>query len=127
MPQELLRYFWPTYSQNMVSQHMSCQTRDLSSYPISSSHWEDSCRCICTSLQDTTQKVMVKQNGQTRSWSNTCGFIQTTNRMIGQNCCPWKNSPTTTLPMQPQEYLCSSPIRDITQNSPWTCRLQQHL
>src|SRR5260370_27253864 len=126
MPQESPGYFWLMYSQNMVSQHMSHWTRVLSSYPTSSAHWENSCRCVCTSLWDTTQKAMVKQNGQTRSWSNTCRFTQTINRMIGQNCCPWQNLPTTMLPMQPQEYLCSLPIRDITWNSPQTCRLQLH-
>src|SRR5260370_22891871 len=126
MPQESPRYFWPTYSENMVSHHMSHWTRDPSSYPISSGHWENFCRCVCTSLQDTTQKVMAKQNRQTRSWSNICRYTQTTNRMIGQNCCPLQNSPTTMLPTQPQEYLHSLPIRDITQNSPWTCRLQLH-
>src|SRR5260370_40083899 len=104
MPQESPGYFWPMYSQNMVSHHMSCQTGDPSPYPISSSHWENSCRCICTSLWDTTQKVMAKWKGQTRSWSNTCRFIQTTNRMIGLNCCPLWGLPTIMLPTQPQEY-----------------------
>src|SRR5260370_42156266 len=124
MLQELPSYSWPMYSQNMVSQHMSCWTGNLSSYTISSGCWENSCRCGCTSLQDTTQKAMAKQNGQTRSWSNTCRFIQTTNRMIGLNCCPLQNSLAIMLPMQPQEYLHSLPMRDITWNSPQTCRLQ---
>src|SRR5260370_16318315 len=99
------------YSPNMAFWHMSHQTRDLNLYPTFSAHWENSYRCTCTSLWDTTQKVTDKWNGQTRSWSRTYNFIQTTNRTTGPNYYPLWNSLTTMPLMQPLGYPHFSPTK----------------
>src|SRR5260370_42056293 len=79
------------YSPNMAFQCTSHRTGDLNLCPTFSTHWENSYRCTCTSLQDTTWKVMDKWNGQTRSWSSTYEFIQTTSRTTGSNYSPLQN------------------------------------
>src|SRR5260370_28662210 len=106
------------YFQNMVSWHMSLPTGGLSLCPISSNHWANYCKCNYISPQDTTQRVMVKWNGQTKSW-NRC--IQTINRMTGPNYCPSLNLATTMPPMPPQGCHHSLQTKDTTQSSLCTC------
>src|SRR5271155_3069239 len=61
---------------------------------------------------------MVKLNGLTKHYNNTCAFIATINKTIGVRFFHLLNSPTTILLVLPPVFLRSLQTKDIIRTSP---------
>src|SRR5271155_693239 len=61
---------------------------------------------------------MVKLNGLTKHYNNTCAFIATINKIIGVHFFHLLNLPTTILLVLPPVFLRSLQTKDIIRTSP---------
>ena len=119
-PMKWTPWSWPVSSYSMSSQnmefhHMSPLTMAPSLSPTFSAHWAKSLIWLCILPLDIIWRVMDKQNGLIRGWSNSPIVTATTNRTTGLNSCPWWSLPTTMLWAWPQEFLPSLQTRAICQ------------
>src|SRR6266481_4636757 len=104
------------FSPNMEHPPTLCPTEENTLSHVSGDHYANCSVSRRTSQRHITLKLMVKQNGSTKSSSSTSMFTSTISRTTGCTSYHLQSSPTIIPSIQPQESPPSSPIRGFTRN-----------